>query len=1256
MSTQFKTLSFTGGMDTDLDKALRDGSNYLRAENFTFTSVDGGNVGALENTKGNELDSTIVFDSGQEVIGYANIVKNTVYFTTDGAISNIYYHEEGVGTTLKYTDASSTAKLNFSLDPKNRIIAIGRQELLDLEKVYWVDGINEYRFIDLNKDYIGLEATALNAIPPNDITADVITTAITGSGSYTAGTVYHTYQFYNINGAASTISSVSDPVKLSQYTGLKDGGNEKDEDANCSVQVEISNIEQSILDSYNRIRIYAIHYTDIASPVIGIVTEQTLVDDDLIVFDTGNHLGTIEVDEFVSYNQTSYIPEAIASKNNTLFIGNLAESTFTDPILDDPTDPNYWDARAYRFNSGATSGKIVDAAESTYIEVDSTTFKVATTDVVGVNPGDRVPYDYDCLNLYNDIFTDNLTTRNANNGYKYKADGITLGGEGENVSYRIKDIGYVLDTATEWYDIGSTDNVVNQNTSNEVIECQDGEVYRVGIVFYNSKGQKSFAKWIGDILWEEELSSDRVYYGLLPPLVDNTLNVKKKVLEVTVSNLPTGVASWQIVRAKRNSIDKTVVSNGAFVQTQTDTNTSYNGERPVVDQWLDVYDPAKTLFKYVSPETTFNEPDNYNITGHKFRIYNKYGNHISWSHTFGTSGIFFTGAIKHRELRNIEGASKNYLNNLIDIKEFKYLKPAHKQDSVTDPITVIDGYEYLNQSFKITDLYGGAISSYVVSLNSVPELVIGDQPVAEGQFSASLLKNVDRTRYGGVTYNSFLNTTYIPFSNVIDKGTSVVDCNKGDVYMNMFYYLHTLFQDSTEINREAMQELMVIPVQSSLDLRRRSDRMLDYYIGVIELDGIGTTEDALKVMYIQETVEEGIQFQGSIYDTSIGDLYRYNPAYSAEPIHEVSFPLPFDFIIDKHSTTKVLASEKKINGEAVDQWTNFFANNFIEVDSAYGPLNTLQTVDNNLFFWQDRSFGTLAVNDRSLITDNSGAQLSLGTGTVLERYDYISQQVGNVDKYNIESSENAIFWTYSPKNNICVFDNQLKELSTSNSIKSYMEAKGAILNPITAVDTISNEVVFKLNDEVLVYDLLLGKFIGVYTFIPEWFIRGFGGNYKSSSNSTQFYIHNSDSVNRGSFYGVTYNSTLKHICSDNYNYTKVFDNLEWHSTSLDSSGINRFVNTFDNYRIYNDYQNTDWQNITFERDERSFKTIIPRDVVSQNESANADIFSPANLDGTQKFKRRIRDKYIILDFSYNNNNGYIFSIPFVNVLYRISAR
>jgi hypothetical protein len=81
-------------------------------------------------------------------------------------------------------------------------------------------------------------------------------------------------------------------------------------------------------------------------------------------------------------------------------------------------------------------------------------------------------------------------------------------------------------------------------------------------------------------------------------------------------------------------------------------------------------------------------------------------------------------------------------------------------------------------------------------------------------------------------------------------------------------------------------------------------------------------------------------------------------------------------------------SNVKLNNENIDSWTKFQPADYIDVDTRYGPITNMRNFENRLMFWQENAFGQLSVKERSQIIDSNNQSLILGTGGVLDRYDY----------------------------------------------------------------------------------------------------------------------------------------------------------------------------------------------------------------------------------------------------------------------------
>ena len=120
--------------------------------------------------------------------------------------------------------------------------------------------------------------------------------------------------------------------------------------------------------------------------------------------------------------------------------------------------------------------------------------------------------------------------------------------------------------------------------------------------------------------------------------------------------------------------------------------------------------------------------------------------------------------------------------------------------------------------------------------------------------------------------------------------------------------------------------------------------------------------------------------------------------------------------------------------------------------------------------------------------------------------------------------------------------------------------------------------------------------------------------------------------------------------SQSLQYDPTFDNYQ-----------NDHDDTWETIRVYNDYQNTDFQTISLlsnlKRKERTWQLQIPRNRVTYTGGNSPNIFDPVELSPTNKtLGERMRDKYIAIDLSYNNSSNRLLTCNNFRTLFRISAR
>lgn len=168
---------------------------------------------------------------------------------------------------------------------------------------------------------------------------------------------------------------------------------------------------------------------------------------------------------------------------------------------------------------------------------------------------------------------------------------------------------------------------------------------------------------------------------------------------------------------------------------------------------------------------------------------------------------------------------------------------------------------------------------------------------------------------------------------------------------------------------------------------------------------------------------------------------------------------------------RVYMSNTKNNGEVLDSWSIFEALKYKDVNGEYGPINKLETFNDNVVFFQDKAFGSLAVNPRSVIQDTGGNDLTFGVGGGIVDFNYISNSIGSTHQWGIQKAKTGIYFFDSLHKKMFMFGGQASPISDIKGMSSWFYNKilGNSIssdNPIlfegitTAYDQRFNEVIF----------------------------------------------------------------------------------------------------------------------------------------------------------------------------------------------------
>lgn len=181
---------------------------------------------------------------------------------------------------------------------------------------------------------------------------------------------------------------------------------------------------------------------------------------------------------------------------------------------------------------------------------------------------------------------------------------------------------------------------------------------------------------------------------------------------------------------------------------------------------------------------------------------------------------------------------------------------------------------------------------------------------------------------------------------------------------------------------------------------------------------------------------------------------------------------------------RIFYSNKKTDGEKIDNWTIIQTNNFIDCDSRYGAVTNMKSLRDTLYYWQTQAFGKLSVNERSLVVDNNNNTIQLGQGGVLQRTDYIDTTYGMRDQdYSSKIIENNVYWIDSDNISVLKYSQSIQNYSTLSGVQNLLNSnfdKESI--PLIDYDEESKELLCNcLHKDQLVFSILGQIAQSIYT-------------------------------------------------------------------------------------------------------------------------------------------------------------------------------
>lgn len=303
------------GMQRDASMANANGDFAYEIVNMRLMPAEEGAGFSLTNEKGTKLVSNIP-DRGK-IIGQCPTKDSIIVFFTDpenpqtpDTISKLYPDNQG------NWECRDLYNGNLGFVEDSHIEALFNYETEDIQKVYWIDGINQLRCINITKDEQYNDTSfdtikELSKIPKVEL-------KLSSGGNFTSGVLQYYITYFNKFSSESPILYTSPLL----YIANKYRGANTNDGISTAYRLLLTDLDR---ENWEYVRIYATHRTSLdATPEGSIVAELKIPTNQSIDFtDYGSNRTSIDANDLHFVGGKFIVAGTMTAKDQVLFLGNL---------------------------------------------------------------------------------------------------------------------------------------------------------------------------------------------------------------------------------------------------------------------------------------------------------------------------------------------------------------------------------------------------------------------------------------------------------------------------------------------------------------------------------------------------------------------------------------------------------------------------------------------------------------------------------------------------------------------------------------------------------------------------------------------------------------------------------------------------------------------------------------------------------------------------------------------------------------------
>ena len=194
-------------------------------------------------------------------VGTAVLNHKLVIFSTDNDVNSYIYVLEKPKNKSYNLEGKLLYWGNLGFNTEYPLETLVSYESENIQKVYWTDGLNQPRMINIAGNIQTGNDNQFDFIPKLQLKENIQVTKLLGSGEFSPGVIQYAFTYYNKYGQESNIFYTT-PL---YYISYNDRGASPEGKVSNSFEIKIANADKN----FDYIRVYSIHRTSInATPEV----------------------------------------------------------------------------------------------------------------------------------------------------------------------------------------------------------------------------------------------------------------------------------------------------------------------------------------------------------------------------------------------------------------------------------------------------------------------------------------------------------------------------------------------------------------------------------------------------------------------------------------------------------------------------------------------------------------------------------------------------------------------------------------------------------------------------------------------------------------------------------------------------------------------------------------------------------------------------------------------------------------------------